>query len=298
MRKAMSMFVIVTVLMIAACSPVVVPDWELVREMTIGQKAYYAGFSGELDGITVGYAGAVDYTNDGGQLWNVGTNKSACRFGLEILPNGFAWNSGNGGEVRSSRDGGMTWQEISGFGKSTPEHARFISFADTDHGFIASNNRLGYTETGGKDWIPLAAPGKNGSIAVVSLTKTGQNSLVGHLIDGDGSLWVTKDNGKNWTEENSPVKSTGIKLFPTVPIAALRFQPAGDGVLAGYFIADKETGNLQFFLFTTDDFGASWKQGCFPENDLGLGSLFISHDGKFITFFDLSKTIRLYERSK
>ena len=266
----------------AAAAPA---QWRLAGEAQITHKATLAAFVDEKNGITAGYAGAMYVTHDGGKTWTPGVNSSACRFGLEALPDGAAWTAGNLGNVRASTDGGAHWTVAASFGRSEPRHARHLSFLDAKRGLIASQEELGLTADGGESWTKLAVPAKAGMIAAVSLSEEGGGLRI-RLLDENGDLWVSADRGASWAQAPSPLGSPVFESL-TAPRAAMRFTAAGEGVLAAIL----DEGGLKGHVYRTRDGGKTWQEEATP--GLQPSVLTLSSDARLLTSFD-QYTVRLY----
>lgn len=260
-------------------------QWRLVGEAPVSHRATVAAFGDEKNGVTAGYAGAMYVTRDGGKTWTPGTNSSACRFGLEVLPDGSAWTAGNLGHVRVSRDGGAHWAVAASWGRSEPRQARHFSFVDARRGLIASQEELAITADGGESWTNLAVPARAGMIAAVSLSEEA-GALRIRLLDENGDLWASADRGASWMQAASPLKVPVFESM-TAPRAAMRFTPAGEGVLAA--IADE--GGPRGHVYRTRDGGKSWQEEAAPGFPVSV--LTISSDARLLTTFD-QYTIRLY----
>lgn len=266
---------VVLVLAVAAPAPAhAAGRWRLAGEAPFTHKASIAAFTDEKNGMTGGYAGAMFYTHDGGKTWTAASNKSACRFGLEAVP-GAAISSGNQGDVRVSDDGGERWIFATGWGRTEPAHARFLSFVDDQRGLIASPTELAMTSDGGETWIPVAPPREIGPIAAVSLAEE-RGALRLRLLDERGKLYLSADGGKSWTEARSPLRG-GVLGSMATPFAALRFRGA-EGVLAAFTAEGSSTGHV----FRTRDGGQTWSEEAVPA-PFPPGATTLSFDGKLLT---------------
>jgi photosystem II stability/assembly factor-like uncharacterized protein len=260
-------------------------SWRVAREIKVEHSATLAAFIDDQNGITAGYAGQVFVTHDGGKTWSKAVNSSACRFGLEVLPGGAAWTAGNYGHVRVSKDGGEHWSPAASWGRNEPRQARHLSFVDAKRGLIGSQEEVAITADGGETWTNLAIPEKAGMIAAVSLSEEG-GSLRIRLLDENGALWSSGDRGTTWTQAQSPVKGPVFESM-TAPRAAMRFTPAGEGVLVAMVGETEPRGHV----YRTGDGGKTWQEEASAE--LPASVVTISSDGKLLTAFD-QYTIRLY----
>jgi hypothetical protein len=279
-------------------------EWKCIIERRIEQPLTYAGFVNKTDGITVGVHSAVYYTTDAGKNWKEGLNVSQCRHGLEMLDDGFAWHCGNR-SVRRSFNGGKRWYRAADFGEGEPDHARFISFADENCGFIATDKILGITDDGGIEWKTIPLPDGVKEIAAASMSITPeQPSLIasenmyrkrkvtGRLLDSGGRIWRMNTDHTRWSEENSPLRGMKFTIHADAPSTAMRFTPDGKGVIAAI---DEEGGSVKCRVFRSKNNGTDWQAEHLSVID--AGTLFISPDGMLITVVsDFNRIVRVYER--
>jgi photosystem II stability/assembly factor-like uncharacterized protein len=123
--------------------------WKLLSKSSVKTSVYYAGFLNEAMGVTVGYDGAISYTEDGGKNWSQGSMESSCRFGLDYYDEAFIISSGNKGENLVSKDKGNTWSQLGNFPlKSTSYYNKFLSILDTQNIYIGSAITLGVSKDG------------------------------------------------------------------------------------------------------------------------------------------------------
>jgi photosystem II stability/assembly factor-like uncharacterized protein len=282
---AVPVLALVSLLAAAPAARAADPQWQLAAESKITHKASVAFFTDEKNGLTAGYAGAMYVTHDGGKTWLPATNSSACRFGLEAVP-GAAFTSGNQGHVRVSTDGGEHWTGVASFGRTEPGHARFLSFADSKRGLIATPDDLGFTQDGGATWTKLALPKDAGMIAAVS-SSDDAGALRLRVLDEDGKLWESADAGKTWAAGKSPLKGSVFQSMTTA-WAAMRFHGA-EGQLAAF--VDEDAGP-RGRVYRTHDGGKSWAEEAVPQG-IKAGTPTFSFDGKLLTTCD-SQTVRVY----
>jgi photosystem II stability/assembly factor-like uncharacterized protein len=243
--------------------------WEMVRQLTVEQRTNVAGFHDEDFGITVGYAGVVYYTVDGGETWTRSDNTSACRFGLDILDESLAWHVGNGGNVRVSTDGGKNWEAVSDLpylGISSS-----ISFLDAQTGWAASTEALWATSNGGQTWTDVTLPSSDLLIAAITLRTTAD----GYVLDYAGNLHVTHDGGNTWV---SQALELGEDKIDIISHPATRFFDAENGVIV------TRLANKGIVALRTTDGGITWTQEDVLD-DLRRGEvyLYLSRDGRLLT---------------
>jgi len=255
--------------------------WQIVGTSAYTHAVDYAGFMDGSFGITVGYAGEVHYTIDGGTTWPRATNTSMCRFGLEIVNEKVAWHCGNGGHVRLSTDGGQTWQQVANFGPSEPNQCRFLSFLDDTTGWAATPALLGATNDGGQTWTEIALPEGLEMIAAMQL-RTAQD---GYLLGSNGSLYVTADGGQSWTAQALDFTGDAYLAKNTSPIVAMRFMDETHGIIA----LPRGNADEGFYVWSayTEDGGVTWRHDKTPL-EKGIPFVYLSRDGLTLTVLNKS----------
>ena len=247
-------------------------NWDVVKtvENTKANANNIGGFLNENFGITVGYAGEVHYTTDGGETWPKGTNQSLCRFGLDIINENLAWNCGNGANVRKTTDNGKTWQKVTDFGESRPNHCRYLSFLDENTGWIAAPKKLGSTTDGGQTWLTLTLPSDIKEITAIDLL----DKNIGYLVDTNNKLYITNDGGLTWT--NKPINIDNLNnLVWSTNESIIRFTDKENGIFFYYGTDNKLKCSI------TKNSGDTWEEQVMPDIE-GCG-LFLTPDGKYLS---------------
>ncbi len=247
-------------------------SWVVVSEMEITHPMYAASFLNDTVGITVGYAGEIHYTTDGGTSWPRAVNTSMCRFGLDIIDETTAWNVGNGGNVRFSSDGGATWTAVTDL--PFKGVSKLVSFIDEQTGWVSNNVALWATADGGQSWQEIELPdGFDSKNSVASLSLL--DAATGYLLDIQGYLYTTADGGATWASQ--PVVLSDERKISTMATPAIRFFDEDNGMMA---IRIKKAG---FAVLRTEDGGATWAEEALPfEGESGI--LTITHDGSYLTY--------------
>ncbi|RPI33167.1 MAG: hypothetical protein EHM70_06855 [Chloroflexota bacterium] len=250
--------------------------WTVLAEATYTHRSTYTGFLDETFGLTVGYAGEVHYTHDGGQSWSTSVSSSACRFGLEIIDAQTAIHCGNLGHVRLSVDGGKKFSAVTSFGRSEPAQCRYLSFIDATTGWAAAPGQLGVTTDGAQTWTELALPDDMGSILAISLYSASQ----GYLLDDHGLLFVTTDGGQTWTSQVLNFLEGAETSAAPSPRMAMRFGDGGVGMIV------YQRGNLDEGFYTyaahTAVGGETWTEEQVPVG-VGIPNLYLARDGVTLT---------------
>lgn len=260
--------------------------WTQIIQVKVDHPSALAGFYDENYGITIGNAGHIRVTRDGGRTWKQAQNSSRCRFGLEILDNATAWHCGNGGQVRRSSDGGETWEALKNFGYNEPEHCQYLSFVDEKTGWIASPYyQLGRTTDGGNTWTEMEIPDSMKETLAISLFTADD----GYLLDNSGTLYFTSDGGERFVKR-SVVLNDGRTLLQFAPQTAMRFVDAKNGII----VSSRRGGEL--ISLVTEDGGLKWKTEKVPAK---VGALFLSRDGRYLTIMNnVDSTVTVLRRMK
>lgn len=257
--------------------------WILISESSVDTKVDYAGYFSELIGITVGYAGEISYTEDGGESWSKSTNTSACRYGLDLYDESFFVSSGNSGVNLISSDKGESWSELADFPlKQSGEYNKFISAVDTKNIYVGSRLSLGFTDDGGETWKELVLPENCDNIVGMFF----MTPEVGYLLNAEGTLYITKDACETWSEQT--IDLGGEKIATTkMPSAAINFQSYDSGMII--YI----TSSYKIHCIRTEDGGSTWEAIIMPK--VSCFAPYISRDGRLLTLSSSLKKVCLYK---
>lgn len=256
--------------------------WEFLFESSVETKVEYAGFMNESIGVTVGYAGEISYTEDGGDSWAISDNSSACRYGLDIYDESFIVSSGNSGVNLLSNDKGKSWTKLTDFPlKRSGEYNKFMSVIDTNNLYIASKISLGVSNDGGVTWEELALP--DGCDSIVGMFfMTPEN---GYIFNSDGTLYITKDSCKSWTTQVLDLQGEKI-IISKMPSAAINFQSEDEGMII------YSTTSYKVHCIKTEDGGNTWETVDMPK--VYYFAPYISRDGRYLTLSSSLKKLCLY----
>lgn len=252
-------------------SHVLESNWEVAETLDITHKSNIGGFLNEEFGITVGYAGEIHYTINGGNDWPVANNESVCRYGLDIINSQVAYSCGNYGQVTKTKDAGVNWERAQDFGKNVPHQCRYLSFIDENIGWIAAPKQLAATIDGAETWSEITLPIDMGTIIAIDLL----TDSMGYIIDSNKVLYITSDKGISWSS----------KRLSMTDIEALDFREYGvvfrfeDEQRASLFCYNNER-TLRCFI--TEDQGMTWKEEIIPEVTEGR-NLYLSNDGMILS---------------
>ncbi|MCX7708766.1 MAG: YCF48-related protein [Clostridia bacterium] len=265
--------------------------WKIALDNEINHASNFIGFLNDSFGITVGYAGEMHYTDNGGKTWPRAKNESKCQYGVDVINGNLAWSSGNFGNVRVTVDGGKTWKAVS----DSPSICNYVSFVDEQNGWLSSNKQLESTVNGGKTWKVNKLPEGIKEIAGISL----RTEKDGYILNSEGTLFITGDSGETWTRQVLDFKSAGIlggKLSPgSTACAATRFSDKDHGIVVVNGMSQEL--KLKPWIFETQDGGMTWKtEKLSIAEKYEFGNAFISHDGKYITLSN-SKRVVVFKRS-
>src|SRR6185436_2356100 len=223
-----------------------------------------------------GVLGQMAYSSDGAQTWLQTDARSDCRYGIEIVSPQVIWTCGGATNVRKSVDGGRTWQVLAAFGNAftitNPCHS--MSFLDENIGWLANSNLFGTTIDGGVSWTMQALPETANKIATID-TYDGSE---GYLLDQNGVLFFTQDDGAHWRESSRLDLGTLKMSFSAYQLAAMRFADSQHGLIV---VSPIDKGKAEPVLaFHTSDGGATRTSEVLP---VVAGPVYLARDGKFLT---------------
>jgi photosystem II stability/assembly factor-like uncharacterized protein len=268
------MIIIIATILLTGIIPVIGAEtetgtWRQLLQVTIPKFNQFTigGFWNSQNGIAVGNAGVTRYTNDGGKTWQQAQIESSNRYGMDIVNEKIAWSCGQLGCMAKSIDGGVTWQAVSDYGENIPNHCRFISFTDEKTGWVASPTKLGKTMDGGIHWNDMKIPQGCGDLVAIFLRTPEE----GYLLDMNGNLFITQNDGEGWTEKTIGMIFQSHKYMPYI---AINFSDVQHGEIAIGIGGETQ-------VLSTSDAGATWKK---EEISAEIGGyIFLSHDGQFLT---------------
>jgi len=250
--------------------------WQIVGIYNADQSIMTAGFLNEHVVATGGVVGQMGYSNDGAQTWLVTDAHADCRYGMDIVSPQVIWACGGATNVRKSVDGGKTWQVLAAFGNvrtiTNPCHS--MSFIDENIGWLANSNLFGTTLDGGLSWTMQALPETANKIATID-TYDGSE---GYLLDQDGVLFFTQDNGAHWREASRLDLDTLKMSFSVYQLAAMRFTDSQHGLIV---VSPTDKAKPEPVLaFHTSNGGATWTSEVIP---VMAGPVYLARDGKLLT---------------
>ena len=269
-------------------------NWKVIMESQMFQDSNFEGFLNENFGISVGYAGAVSYTEDCAKTWTEGENSSMCRFCLDIVDENLAWCGGNGNNVRVTKDGGKTWSAVSDAVLSST-HSN-IDFLDDTTGWISSGKVCMTTCDGGTTWTELDLPEEIGNIGALAI-RTDSN---GYILSNSGLLFVTSDGGATWEQKDTGMADLGIKNEKGEPglykykttTADMNFYDEKNGTIVFSGLVPGE--GTKLWSMVTQDGGDSWTTEEIPVKEgFNINKVYLSGDGKYLTIGSITKEVML-----
>ena len=277
-------------------SPTPVAPWLILNSTSIDHIVYYGGFSDKPFGITVGLAGEIYYTVDGGASWVKAKNSTSTLYGLDIVNSDVAWSCGDGAKINMSTDGGKTWRTVTNYGPENAAHShdqcRFLSFLDTTTGWAATPVKLGLTTDGGQTWKDLTLPEGIQNIMAISL----RTSSDGYILDSLGKLYTTTDGGQSWVAQSLDFAQKAFFSKTLAPSMAMRFVDERHGLIV-LPVGNPDSGFLATSAYTADG-GETWRVDPLPV-ETGIPNLYLSHDGQTLTVLDqVAKTISVLRFQK
>lgn len=155
-------------------------------------------------------------SEDGGEHWQVyhtGPESGAASgenrgqpIALAVHPKDPNWlymNAYDGG-VFISQDGGRTWKDASRGYSGAQAWSIDVHPSDPAMAAVASKNGIHITKDGGQTWQGLITDGQLNNLTSTAFDPaTPATILLGTEIDG--SIWKTRDGGKNWRRASGPL---------------------------------------------------------------------------------------------
>lgn len=264
--------------------------WTVIKEVIIDHLPGFAYFANSEFGITACNRSASvpkpHYTNDGGQTWvETGYTNISCPFGVDIVDSDSIWTCNDLNQFFIS-DGFQSWQEIA---RPAGEGCRLLSFVDNENGWAVATTlkNLWATSDNGESWEEISLPDEIETIASISV-RTPQD---GYLLDFDQMLWETHDGGQTWSAQTLAFDNSKLAFMKMgLSSAAIRFTDADSGVV---ILNTAGGGNSALLALHTEDGGLTWDEYVIPAE---LGSVYLSHDGKYLTVNVPGKETVLIER--
>ena len=229
-------------------------------------------FVDQLHGWACGDESAWMWTDNGGETWNVErmdvsqiglTNNTSLAvpdiiyYSVQFLDENVGWMVGEYGNVRSTTDGGKTWDAqhgslldelvTRGGVRDVMVMGAFfkVVFSDPDNGLlVGAGGAIAKTTDGGQAWHWVAREGSNADVPPLHLYDVGAPGQNGRLVltGMNGVVLDTSDSGASW----NPVETPG-GLYTW--INSIAFGDNGKGVLVGGKGA----------IMITSDSGKSWQ---------------------------------------
>jgi Photosynthesis system II assembly factor YCF48 len=148
------------------------------------------------------------------------------------------------------------------------------SFLDETTGWLANSDIFGTTTDGGASWNLRSLPETANKIATIDTYLPGE----GYLLDQNGVLFFTKDDGQHWREvshlELGPLKMS----MSAYQLAAMRFSDSKHGLIV-VSPGDYDNGG-QMMAFHTYNGGENW---IFESVPVAAGSVYLSRTGGYLT---------------
>lgn len=270
--------------------------WKVVADSMVSHNTHIEGFINETSGITVGFAGEIHYTEDGGASWPKSENSSYCRFCLDIVDEQLAWSGGNGNHVRVSKDGGKTWSEVTDINLDGC-HSN-IDFINDTTGWVCTASRCAITTDGGTTWTEITLPEGMDAIAATAL----RTSKDGYILTVGGQLYITADAGATWSMQDLDIQSYNIINLDLEPqlsrndiaVADMTFSDEQNGMIV--FSGIEQGKGTKIYCLRTSDGGVTWDSELVTLVDnFNPTKVFLTSDGKYLTLGSITKRIVVYK---
>ncbi|HUI28564.1 MAG TPA: YCF48-related protein, partial [Candidatus Kryptonia bacterium] len=205
------------------------PTWQVQNPLPAANGLNGVKFVNALDGATVGNAGTLLLTMDGGVSWQpVGTGVAADLAAVdgnaELLV-----AVGNGGAILRSTDAGLTWQTVASDSNADLVDVSVVSATEV---WAVGERTVLHSTDGGWSW-------SHGAATVVLLGVAFVDPNHGWVVGDKGLISATTDGGRTWQAQVSGTAQ---------PLRALAFADQNHG----WAVGDKGT------VIHTTDGGANW----------------------------------------
>ena len=210
-------------------------------------------FIDENNGWSVGGAGQLRRTRNGGETWEtLSTPTSERLLTVKFVDADNGWASGNRGTILRTTNGGDSWTSQS---ISIPTPIYDIFFHDSETGFAVSDaGRLYRTTNGGDNWLAVDL-GLNRNLRAISFASRD----IGYAVGATSTVLRTTNGGETWT------------LVPTTDFAGGSAADLQFRTLGSVYFADADNGwivgNLGTIWATTNG-GQNWTRQTAPANTL------------------------------
>jgi photosystem II stability/assembly factor-like uncharacterized protein len=123
--------------------------------------------------------------------------------GISAVDADIAWASGRAGTVLRTRDGGVTWENVSVPGAEQLDF-RDVEAFDADHAVVLSigngaASRIYRTANGGRNWILVLHNGDERAFFDCMAFDGARGWMLGDPVDGRFQIHATHDGGRRWT---------------------------------------------------------------------------------------------------
>ena len=263
--------------------------WRVVGVYNEDHSIMTAGFLNEQVVATGGVLGQMAYSSDGAKTWLQTNSMADCRYGMDIVSPQVIWSCGGATNVRKSVDGGKTWSVLAAFGDQTirgPCHS--ASFLDENVGWLANSGIFGTTTNGGVSWNMRSIPESAHKIATIDTYLAGE----GFLLDQNGVLFFTRDDGRHWRKAGQLESGTVSMSRSAYQLVAMRFSDSEHGLIV---VSPGDYGNKgQVIAFHTSNGGKTWDSEPVP---VPAGQVYLSRQGflTVITAYDQLTLLRYEE---
>ncbi len=200
-------------------------------------------------GITVGGAGQIRITNNGGETWNNIDSPTSKRLNsLFFINESTGWAVGEDGVIIKSTDSGATWVDLE---LNTTRDFYDVFFLNEDTGFaVGENGWIMRTTDGGFTWSSVTS---NSNRILRSIEFVDENT--GVIIGNTSEVLRTTDGGLTWSRDGITFEGgTSADLFRN--LTSVDFIDANTGWMVGFLGV----------IWRTDNAGLTWVRQRPPQN--------------------------------
>lgn len=219
--------------------------WQWQRLLPTGNTLRSASFGSDTTGWTVGDAGTILVSSDGGATWTPqGSGTTADLYRVVAVSPTVAWASGAVGTVLRTEDGGATWRTLA---VPTGADLRGLAAASaTTAWVVGTGGAILGTSDGGATWARAASPT---SVDLFALTLAPSGAL--WASGGQGTVLRSTDGGGAWMQVRG-----GPQLASH--LTAVAAASATTAWAFGHTIPSVPTTDAKPITVATTDGGVTW----------------------------------------
>ena len=202
-------------------------------------------------GVSVGGAGQIRITSNGGETWsNVNSNTTQRLLSVYFLNENLGWAVGENGTLVKSEDGGETWVDLD---LNTGLDLYDVQFLNAQNGFaVGEAGAIFRTTDGGFSWTSIPS----NSIRILRSVHF-VNENVGVIVGNTSEIIRTTDGGLTWSRVGVTFNG-GTSADQFRNLTSVDFVDENNGWTVGFLGV----------IWRTQDGGLTWNRQQAPQNVL------------------------------